>query len=212
VRRLRDSCGGEAAVIDAPAIDRERICLGVAERAGMCALSPAPRGRLAVTFGDEAGAGRVAAICRTARDRGWRAYRAVEGFVSASGACRRRALLDHFGDARAGVPTGRCCDVCDPATIGLPDPAALTPPKPQRKRVEAAAPADPADAPLLNALKEWRLRASAGKPAYTVAHNSTLESIAALKPSTLDELAAVRGVGPAFVERHGEQVLALVAG
>ena len=82
---------------------------------------------------------------------------------------------------------------------------------PRRRAKAAAAPADPVDAPLLDALREWRMRASDGKPAYTVAHNSTLESIAALKPSTLDELATVKGVGPAFVERHGEQVLALLA-
>ena len=60
-------------------------------------------------------------------------------------------------------------------------------------------------------LKQWRWRTSAGKPAYTVAHNRTLESIAALKPSTRVELAAVKGIGPAFLERHAEQVLALVA-
>jgi ATP-dependent DNA helicase RecQ len=213
VRRLRAACDGEAAVIDAPREDRERVSLGVAERAGMCALEPAPGGRLGVTFTDAPDIGRVAAICKVARDRGWRAYRAVEAFVSATGACRRRALLDHFGDTRAGDPSGRCCDVCDPATIGLPDPASLT--APARRRIKgtakAAAPANPVDAPLVEALREWRMRASDGKPAYTVAHNSTLESIAALKPSTLDELATVRGVGPAFVERHGEQVLALLA-
>ena len=55
------------------------------------------------------------------------------------------------------------------------------------------------------------MRVSDGKPAYTVAHNSTLESIAALKPSTLDQLATIKGVGPAFIERHGNQVLALLA-
>jgi superfamily II DNA helicase RecQ len=55
------------------------------------------------------------------------------------------------------------------------------------------------------------MRASNGKPAYTVAHNSTLEAIAALKPSTLGDLGTIRGIGPAFVERHGEQVLALIA-
>jgi ATP-dependent DNA helicase RecQ len=213
VRRLRAACDGEAAVIDAPREDRERVSLGVAERAGMCALEPAPGGRLGVTFTDAPDIGKVAAICKVARDRGWRAYRAVEAFVSAAGACRRRALLDHFGDTRAGDPSGRCCDVCDPATIGLPDPASLT--APARRRIKgtakAAAPANPVDAPLVEALREWRMRASDGKPAYTVAHNSTLESIAALKPSTLDELATVRGVGPAFVERHGEQVLALLA-
>jgi superfamily II DNA helicase RecQ len=55
------------------------------------------------------------------------------------------------------------------------------------------------------------MRASNGKPAYTIAHNSTLEAIAALRPRSLTELTRIKGVGPAFVQRHGEQVLALVA-
>ena len=63
---------------------------------------------------------------------------------------------------------------------------------------------DPADPGLLESLREWRLRASNGKPAYTVAHNSTLESIARLRPQSLNELAGIKGVGPAFVKRHGE--------
>ena len=37
------SSDGDAVVIDAPREDRERVCLGVAERAGLCALEPAPR-------------------------------------------------------------------------------------------------------------------------------------------------------------------------
>jgi ATP-dependent DNA helicase RecQ len=198
-----------ADVIDAPREDRERVCLGMAERAGLCELEPAPGGRLHVLFSDTANLARIAAVCRVARDRGWRAYRAVEAFVSSSEVCRRRALLDHFGDARQGDPIGRCCDVCDPDTSGLPDPASLTPTSRKRR---TAAPDVPVDAPLLTALKEWRLRASDGKPAYTVAHNSTLEAIAALKPSSLGELAQIKGVGPTFVERHGTQVLTLVSG
>jgi ATP-dependent DNA helicase RecQ len=43
-----------------------------------------------------------------------------------------------------------------------------------------------------------------------VAHNSTLESIARLRPQSRDELAGIKGVGPAFVERHGDAVLRLV--
>jgi RecQ family ATP-dependent DNA helicase len=211
IDRLRASQAGRSMVIEAPLEAKGRVCLGVAERAGLCALAPAPQGRLEVTFADAPDTRRVAAICRVARDRGWRSYRAVEAFASPSGGCRRRALLDHFGDARAGRPSGRCCDVCDPATIGLPDPASLTPPRPARRKPTAAAVADPADASLLAALKQWRWRTSAGKPAYTVAHNSTLASIAALKPSTRVELAAVKGVGPAFLDQHAEQVLALVA-
>jgi RecQ family ATP-dependent DNA helicase len=211
LRRLRASCRGATAVIDAPREDRDRVCLGVAERAGLCALQPAWGGRLQVTFAPSSTGREVASICRVARDRAWRAYRAVEAFSSASGECRRRTLLDHFGDGRPAAPAGRCCDVCDPDTIGLPDPVSLIPARAKRSRAPDPAPLDRADVGLLQRLREWRVRASNGKPAYTVAHNSTLEAIAALRPRSLTELARIKGVGPAFVQRHGEQVITLVA-
>ena len=55
-----------------------------------------------------------------AHERGWRAYHAIKAFIY-SGTCRRRSLLDHFGDRAAGQPLERCCDVCDPQSW-LPDP------------------------------------------------------------------------------------------
>jgi ATP-dependent DNA helicase RecQ len=214
VRRLQAGADEGRIVIDPPRSDRDRVCLGIAERAGLCLLEPARGGRLAVTFGDSGAAGRVAAICRDARDRAWAAYHAVEAFSASSGACRRRTLLAHFGDTSAPAPSGRCCDVCDPETVGLPDPASLTPARAatRRRAVDADAVAlDPAATVLFEALREWRGRASDGKPAYTVAHNSTLETIASLRPASLDQLAGIKGVGPAFVERHGADVLELVA-
>ncbi|MDE3134640.1 MAG: ATP-dependent DNA helicase RecQ, partial [Acidobacteriota bacterium] len=212
VRQLQTAADGALVVIDAPRADRDRVCLGIAERAGLCRLEPAGGGRLAVTLTGAAAGGQVASICREARDRAWGAYHAVEAFAANSGSCRRRTLLDHFGDDSPGAPTGRCCDVCDPETIELPDPATLTPGRAKRgQRAVDAPPLDPAALPLLNALREWRARASDGKPAYTVAHNTTLEAIATLRPASVGELAGVRGVGPAFVERHANEVLALVA-
>jgi ATP-dependent DNA helicase RecQ len=64
------------------------------------------------------------------------------------------------------------------------------------------------------ALKEWRLaRARAEEiPAYVVFHNTTLEEIAARRPASLAELAAVPGVGPSKLERYGADVLAVLAG
>jgi ATP-dependent DNA helicase RecQ len=212
LRRLGTVPARGSAIVDCASDERARICLGVAERAGLCSIEPAGGGRLSVTLlarsgGDE----RVAAICRQARDRAWRAYRAVEAFSSASGQCRRQTLLEHFSDGHPAAPTGRCCDVCDPDTIGLPDPGALTPGR-RGKRASAPEPVtvDPADAGLLDALREWRLRATDGKPAYTVAHNRTLELIAAVRPASIDQLAQIRGIGPTFLERHGAPVLALV--
>ena len=70
--------------------------------------------------------------CSVARDRGWRAYRAVKAFAWAD-ACRRRQLLDHFGDPTPGAPVGRCCDVCD-RDAWLPDPESL----PVRRRSRSA--------------------------------------------------------------------------
>jgi DNA helicase II / ATP-dependent DNA helicase PcrA len=64
-----------------------------------------------------------------------------------------------------------------------------------------------------DALKAWRLARARQDdvPAYLVFHNSTLEEIAARKPRSLDELAAVPGVGPAKLERYGEGVLEALA-
>jgi ATP-dependent DNA helicase RecQ len=87
----------------------------------------------------------------------------------------------------------------------------LTPARSKRSRAADAPPLDAADSRLFEALRAWRAQASDGKPAYTVAHNRTLESIATLRPDSLGELAAISGVGPAFVERYGEQVLELIA-
>ncbi len=211
VRQLQAVTANGTAVIDAPRADRDRICLGVAERAGLCRLEPAGGGQLAVTLTSSPTGERVASICRDARDRAWGAYHAVEAFASNSGSCRRRALLDHFGDSSPATPSGRCCDVCDPDTIGLPDPATLTPARGKRRPAAENAPLDPAALPLLNALRQWRIRASAGKPAYTIAHNSTLEAIASLRPLSTEDLRRISGVGPTFVERHGADVLELVA-
>ena len=58
-----------------------------------------------------------------AHERGWRAYRAIKEFIYAE-RCRRRSLLDHFGDRAAGAPLERCCDVCDGRTW-LPDPQTI---------------------------------------------------------------------------------------
>ena len=69
------------------------------------------------------------------------------------------------------------------------------------------------DDPLYAALKRWRLqRATADDlPAYVVFHNSTLAEIAGRRPRDLAELSTVPGVGPAKLERYGDDVLAVLA-
>jgi ATP-dependent DNA helicase RecQ len=149
-----------------------------------------------------------------ARERGWRAYRAIKAFIY-SERCRRRLLLDHFGDRTAARPLERCCDVCDPEGW-LPNPETIEARRPVRARSAGPPPAAaprlaPADAPLFEALKAWRLEAAAGKPAFTVAHNTTLEAIATARPADPAALLAIRGVGPGFISKFAPEVLAMVA-
>jgi len=145
-----------------------------------------------------------------ARERGWRDYRTIKQFIYGD-RCRRRSVLAHFGDSAAGRPLGRCCDVCDPQDW-LPDPETIAIRRPAKPKQAAAPPPElsPADAALFEQLKQWRLRAADGKPAYTVAHNSTLQSIAATRPAGEDALLAIKGIGAGFVAKHAPEVLAIV--
>ncbi len=73
-----------------------------------------------------------------------------------------------------------------------------------------AAPA--AGDPLFDALRAWRLDKARelGQPPYVVAHDATLAAIAEARPTSLEALWRVRGIGPAKAERYGAEILALV--
>jgi ATP-dependent DNA helicase RecQ len=80
-------------------------------------------------------------------------------------------------------------------------------------RIGTAAPAGPADEGLFERLRAWRLeRARVDEvPAYVVLHDATLRELASAKPSSEHDLAAVKGFGPAKLERYGADVLAVIA-
>jgi len=65
---------------------------------------------------------------------------------------------------------------------------------------------------LLEALRSWRLGVARehGVPAYVVFHDATLESIAALRPRTREQLRGVSGVGDRKLERYGDALLDIV--
>ena len=48
-------------------------------------------------------------------------------------------------------------------------------------------------------------------PPYVVFHNRVLAAIAEARPRSREELGQVAGVGPAKLERYGEEVLTAVA-
>jgi len=69
------------------------------------------------------------------------------------------------------------------------------------------------DDALFQELRAWRARTATanGVPAYLVFHDRHLQVIAGRKPTTLRALAGCPGVGPAKLERYGDDLLDLVA-
>ena len=209
VERLRARAQGGGEVELEPGDDRDRVTLAVAERSGALALAPATGGRVRVQLTPGGiDRSRTAALCRAASDRRWQSYRSIERYATAEGSCRRRQLLDHFGDPAPATPSDRCCDVDDPLDW-LPEIQVAS--TRSRSRTAAAAAADEPGPPVSDAelapLKAWRRDRADGKPAYTVANDATLRAILRSRPQTPDQLLAIKGIGPSFVERHAESLL-----
>lgn len=206
--RLQREASDSRLEIAVPSNDEERLCLAIIERSGGCKVEPAGGGRLQVSLEARLNGQDVKAACAVAKDRGWAAYHAIKNYAFEP-ACRRQRLLAHFGDPGPGAPLGRCCDICDPEH-GLPAPEASSARTGSGRKRAPSQPVQGVDVDLYTELVLWRRGAADGKPAYTVASNATLEQIAALKPGKPTELLAVKGVGPAFVNKHAREVLALV--
>lgn len=194
--------------------DTRRRALAIAERAGALELWPGRggrvEGRLLADHLDADMHREAEAAARRAVDRSWAGYRAITGFVDATD-CRRRAILDHFGDSAAGAPEGRCCDLCDPLPAP-PDAAPSVRPGTSRRTAPAADVPDLGadDEALFTRLREWRRERADGKPAYTVCTDRALRAIAVMRPHTQAALLSVHGVGPAFVERHSESLFDII--
>ncbi len=116
VRALTGVVGGEE--------DAARAVIGYLARAGVVRPSPSPVDRVAGRLTGPCD-GRAIAACRTAaRDverARWKQYRTMWAYVEQP-ACRRRAILRHFGDPAEPAPTVPCCDVCDPSVLPAEPP------------------------------------------------------------------------------------------
>jgi ATP-dependent DNA helicase RecQ len=77
----------------------------------------------------------------------------------------------------------------------------------------ARSPVDGESDTAFQALRFWRAKRSQqdGVPAYVVLHDATLRELAATRPTTRSALSGVPGIGPAKLERYGDDVLAVLA-
>jgi superfamily II DNA helicase RecQ len=107
------------------------------------------------------------------------------------------AVLGGLADA------GPAPDSVEPLRTAAPVP----PPKP------APPPAADANPAVYQALAAWRRRRAENEevPPFYVFGNRVLAAIAEIRPRSHDELLAVPGVGPAKLERYGNDVLEVVA-
>ena len=203
--------------------DTERVLLSIAERAGAAELQPGARGVLRVRLTGQLDGRAAYAAIKSAKDRGWESYRAIERFIANADECRRRQILEHFGDSQEEARTGRCCSVCDPdpeleraLAAGANGPkrtrvAGSTRNGPQDPFAPPSQPPNPVDESQYEKLREWRLGQAEGKPAFTVAANAVLEEILRCRPSSLEEMVEIRGIGPAFCAKHGDSLLQALA-
>jgi ATP-dependent DNA helicase RecQ len=111
--------------------DGVRAVLGHMARAGVLTPASGPHDRAVgqITGGwDPRAAARCVASSRDGERVRWNQYRSVWGYVEGDG-CRRRALLDHFGDGSAGAPLAGvpCCDVCEPSLVPAPRAVRVVP-------------------------------------------------------------------------------------
>jgi ATP-dependent DNA helicase RecQ len=65
---------------------------------------------------------------------------------------------------------------------------------------------------LHTALRGWRseIARKRGVPAYVVLHDSTIDGIASVRPTTLGELRNISGIGDKKLEHYGDELIALV--
>jgi ATP-dependent DNA helicase RecQ len=141
------------------------------------------------------------------RDRAWQRYYKIRDFAE-SNRCRHRQICTHFGE----TPKWTSCNACD-VCASVPDwmiPAA------SQVAVRGTAapssysrPATEADAELREYLREWR-RSTAkeqGMPAYVVLHDTTLEEICRIRPSSIAELRKITGIGERKATLYGQEIV-----
>jgi ATP-dependent DNA helicase RecQ len=148
------------------------------------------------------------------RDRAWQRYHTIRGFAE-SGQCRHRQICRHFGETPKWPSCG-ACDVCGGTPGWLTEVAAPVTTRPAAGsagsgRVRAAAaPVSEADQELRDFLREWRRTTAKeqGVPAYVVLHDTTLDEICRLQPTSMEPLLKVNGIGERKADMYGQAILA----
>ncbi|HVL74660.1 MAG TPA: DNA helicase RecQ [Noviherbaspirillum sp.] len=85
---------------------------------------------------------------------------------------------------------------------------------PKRKTAYAEAGLSPVEQAIFEKLRWWRMETARehNVPAYVIFHDATMREIARAKPSSLNDLRGISGVGEKKLETYGEEIVSLIAG
>ena len=130
--------------------------------------------------------------------------------------CRRHSILEYFGDE--SLPADCNCDVCRGHVRMQKAPQSARTVSP-RTRTKERVMADPTDLDgasngRLEKLKKVRLELARAQdvPAFCIAHDSVLRTIACTAPADLVALAQIKGIGPAKLDKYGPAFLQALKG
>jgi len=162
------------------------------------------------------------------KERGWQRYHEIRAFAE-SKQCRHRQVCTHFGE----IPKWTSCEACDvcgyqPAWLSKAAEAeryergkSAVASSASRSRRESGEPANfyppnanasnlaPVDPELREFLRQWRSVIAKEKKtaAFIVMHDTTLDELCRIRPTSMAELLGVSGIGERKAELYGRQIL-----
>jgi len=146
------------------------------------------------------------------RDRAWQRYHTIRAFAE-SGKCRHRQICTHFGEIPKWTSCGGC-DICGATPEWLTERVTTAT---LRRAVSAASsggrtgptPGAEVDQDLREYLREWRRNTARehGTPAFVVLHDSSLDEICRLRPTSIAELLDITGIGERKAKLYGQAIL-----
>jgi ATP-dependent DNA helicase RecQ len=149
------------------------------------------------------------------KERAWERYHTIRNFAEST-ACRHHQICSHFGEKPKWESCGSC-DVCgcesewllrsmEPKAAKSRSLALAPTPSPTESPRKGAATA--ADSALRDYIREWRrnMAKEQGVPSYVVMHDTSLEELCEVCPTSIPELLQVSGFGERKAELYGQQI------
>ncbi len=149
------------------------------------------------------------------RDRAWQRYHKIREFAE-SNQCRHRQICTHFGETPKWSSCG-ACDVCGSQpewlAVGVSQAAVkktIAARSVGTSRETARVPVD--DLELQEYMREWRRNTAKenNTAAFMVLHDSTLDEICRVQPTSIAQLLTITGIGERKAAMFGQEILAAV--